>query len=166
MASLEEQVCDAIEILANNSVTNAEYDKTIQATILRCEDKSVGKYLVKYQDSKFYAYSTGVDVTYPVDTLVYILVPNGDFSKDKTIIGSTVKSGSNYVTTLEDAAKYNLIGENVFTNADYAFNMSSYVSERYYKLYDYTDTENSLINVDWVDTYIKNAGYVKFGATI
>jgi len=46
MASLEEQICDAITILSDNSVASADYDKTIQATILSCEDSSIGKYLV------------------------------------------------------------------------------------------------------------------------
>jgi len=35
---VNEKILDAIELLANNSVQKAGYDKTIQAQILSCED--------------------------------------------------------------------------------------------------------------------------------
>jgi len=101
-----------------------------------------------------------------VDTLVYILIPNGDFSQDKTIVGSTVKSASTYVTSIAEDSKYELVGGNIFINSSYAYNMSSYVYDRYYKLYDYTDTKNSLLDLEWASTYLKGATYVKFGATV
>lgn len=166
MADYAENLCTAMETIAQQAIADAGFDKTIQATVLRCEDSSSGQYLIKYQDSKFYAYSTRADVTYPANTLVYILVPNGDFSQNKTIIGSATKTASTYVTSIVDDSKYELIGGNIFIDDSYVYNMSSYVADRYYKLYDYTDTENSLLDLEWANTYIKNATYIKFGATI
>ena len=55
-------------------VKKAEYDKTIQATIVRVVDQTIGKFMVKYQDSIFYAYGSP-DIKYSNGTEVYILIP-------------------------------------------------------------------------------------------
>ena len=83
--SIESNVCDAIELLVDNAVAKAQYDKTIQGTVIKCIDATIGKYLIKYQDSTFNAYASGSGVSYPDGTGVYILVPGNDMSRDKTI---------------------------------------------------------------------------------
>jgi hypothetical protein len=50
--------------IAGEALTKAGYDRTIQATILKCSDPNAGKYVVKYQDSKFEAYSANVQANY------------------------------------------------------------------------------------------------------
>jgi len=47
----------AIDILADKKIAEAGYDKTVNATIVKCVDATVGKYLVKYQDADIVAYS-------------------------------------------------------------------------------------------------------------
>ena len=74
----ETQILDAIQMVVDNAVSKASYDKTIQATISKCVDEAMGKYIVKYQNSSFYAYSYNRDVTYSNGTLVYVLVPGND----------------------------------------------------------------------------------------
>ena len=72
MNSIERNICQAIDIIVQKAVSEAQYDKTIQATIVNCVDIEIGKYKVKYQDSTFYAYSNDVDVTYSDSASVYI----------------------------------------------------------------------------------------------
>ena len=59
-----DQILDSIQILVDNSVAKAKYDRTLKATILKVIDKTIGKYSVKYQDSTFYAYSNNTNITY------------------------------------------------------------------------------------------------------
>ena len=99
--SVNQKVLDAIELLATHSVQKAGYDKTIQAQILSCEDPTIGKYRCKYQDSIIYAYTTNADVSLSKGAYVYILVPENDMRKEKTIIGTTDKLGINYVVSPE-----------------------------------------------------------------
>lgn len=89
MNIIEKQICDAIDIIVQKAIAQADYDKTIQATIINCVDATIGKYKVKYQDSFFYAYSNNLETTYSNGSMVYILIPGNDFSRDKTILGTT-----------------------------------------------------------------------------
>ena len=59
----ENQILDAIETIVNQRVKNAGYDKTIQAKVINCEDPTIGKYKVQYQDSNFYAYSDSSEIS-------------------------------------------------------------------------------------------------------
>lgn len=61
---MENNLIDAIQVLVDNAVDNADYDKTIQATIVTCLDKAIGQYKVKFQDSTFIAYAETGDLTY------------------------------------------------------------------------------------------------------
>ena len=45
---------------------------------------------------------------------MYVLVPGGDFKKDKTILGAVKKLGDDYITMLGDDA-YDIIGRNICT---------------------------------------------------
>ena len=81
MGSYEDKLCEAMEYIAEKAVARASYDKTIQATIIRCEDEITGQYKVKYQDSSFYAYAASTDITYNPNALVYILVPGNNMAK-------------------------------------------------------------------------------------
>lgn len=87
----------AMSIIAKKQAKENTYNKTILATIVRCEDASIGKYKIKYQDGYWYAYSMTLDVTYPDGATVYIMVPNGDMSKDKIIFSSAEKTGDMYI---------------------------------------------------------------------
>ena len=53
---VNQKILDAIELLTNNSIKKAGYDKTIQAQIISCEDATIGKYKCRYQDTTFFAY--------------------------------------------------------------------------------------------------------------
>lgn len=112
-AKIEEAILQAIDIIADKKIKSAEYDKTIQAIIVSCEDETIGKYKIKYQDSLFFAYSENTNVTYSKGTSVYILVPNGDMTKDKTILGATKKLGTNYINNIENYELYEPVGTNI-----------------------------------------------------
>lgn len=164
--SISEKVLDAIQILADNSVKKADYDRTIQAQILSCEDATIGKYRCRYQDAVFYAYSNNTDITYSNGALVYILVPGNDFKKEKTILGTTKKLGINYITQAEGDQAYDIIGTNGIEEHKTFYLDTSYKNYSY-TLYRSSRTKNDInVNQQALQRYIRMASSIIVGATI
>lgn len=63
----ENKILDAIETVVNNAVSNAGYDRTIQAKIISCIDPTIGKYKVQYQDSTFLHILEVLKLSIPTD---------------------------------------------------------------------------------------------------
>ena len=145
--------------------TSSFLDKTIKATIVRCVDATIGKYVVKYQDSSFYAYSYNTDRTYTAGTAVYILIPGNDMSQEKSIVGTVDKLGIDYVSIIEGENGYAVTGVNTI-NSQITFGLCSYKKEDVKILYD-RDNEIDLINLDTfgIQSYIKDSNSIICGAT-
>ena len=80
---------DAISIVADSIVKKYQYDKTIEAKIVSIAQKEKGIYKVEYENALFDAYSSDTQSYYENET-VYVSVPQGDFSKQKHIIGRKI----------------------------------------------------------------------------
>ena len=165
--SIENNLCEAIEYIVNHAVASAGYDRTIQATIVECTDESIGKYKVKYQDSTFYAFSQSIDITYTNGSDVYILVPGNDMTRDKTILGTTKKLGSNYTNNAEGDEAYEVIGKNCIDSQD-NFELCSYSSNMVQVIYDKNDSSKNQItlNLTSVETYLKQSSSIICGAIV
>lgn len=144
---------DSCEIINDKKVNNANFDKTIQGTIIDCKDPSVGRYLVRYQDSTIEAYSVSPSVDYPKGNLVYISVPQGNMKNQKTILGSAKQLGTNYIEDLiqEDTfdATKNLL------QTDLEISLSSYKSE------DTILSSEDISFTEGLQGEIRNANFLK-----
>ena len=152
-----ENILQATSILTQQAIKNANFDKTIQAVIIQCTDPTIGKYKVQYQDGYWYAYSGSTQVSYSSGSSVYILVPNGDMSKDKTILGTTKKLGINYINVISQRQNYIPVGCNVITE-NVQYNLCSFQDE-VITLYDISAVSENLItiDVDALKTYIASS---------
>lgn len=168
----EYQICQAIEVIANRLIQQAQFDKTIQATIVSCVDQSTGKYKIRYQDSLFYAYSNSLDSTYTQGTKVYVLIQNGDFSKPKTILGTEKGAINNNINIFEEN-RYDIIGNNCVGNTDYIASLCSYDTRNEQQkinikqvLYQYENNINE-INFSQInfERYIKEGEIFGLGGT-
>lgn len=158
--TIEEQVCDAIDVLVDKRISKLQFDKTVRATIKSVEDASIGKYLVQYQDSIFYAYSDP-DKSYKVGAQVYIQIPSNDFSKTKTIIGSVKKLGVEYLTAVSAEQRMTKIGTNILTSKKQV-NFCSYDENSSQELLtDYV----GVITED-LDVYKVDSEYFMIGMTV
>lgn len=110
MSDLTNQLLDAMELIADRKVAAAKYDKTIQATIVSCVDAQTGKYKIKYQGNMFYAYSNDTSTTLNDGISVYVNVPESDFSKVKTIIGTVANKGNLSSSIVTENQRYEEIG--------------------------------------------------------
>ena len=139
----ENMICEAIETLVDRAVEKANYDKTIQASIVERTDATIGKYKVKYQDSTFFAYAADVSANYSKGTNVYILIPSNDMEKDKTIIGAVEKLGTDYIPTVPEKNKYDEVGSNFIEETKDGIGVCSY-----YKVNDFSFLDASVQNPD------------------
>ena len=166
----ENIICEAIETLVDKAVSQAEYDKTIQATIIEHTDATIGKYKVKYQDSTFYAYATDVSANYSKGSSVYVLIHANNMEKDKTIIGAVEKLGTNYISIIDDEDTYNYIGKNLTTIKEEEGICSYKKFNTEYNdfkiLFDKNNTnENkiSLANTEEINHYLNNSSILVIG---
>lgn len=171
--SVNDKILDAIELLAKSSVERAGYDKTIQAQVIACQDKTIGKYKCKYQDAVFFAYVGNPDISLSNGSLVYILVPENDMSKDKTIIGTVEKLGTDYITIAEGEAAYEKVGVNsieinAVDNYSYPFYLNTINPNYSYDIYNETRISYNpvLVNQQELKSYVNKSSSLIIAATI
>ena len=160
--SVQDKILDAIELLADNSVKKAGYDRTIQAQILSCEDATIGKYRCRYQDATIYAYASGSNITFNKGAYVYILVPGGDMNKEKTILGTTKKLGINYISQAEGDQAYDVIGNNCITSNN-TFYLDTKNKNYKYMIYQYNKTSDIILDNIALNEYIKQSSSLIVG---
>lgn len=149
---LQDKLCQAMEMFAENAVNKAGFDRTIQATIISCVDESIGRYKVQYQDSMFYAYAQNDENKYSSGTGVYVLIQNNDMARDKFIIGTVDKLGMDYLSITDESDRYEKIGTNCL-NFPNEIQLCSYLKEDSYLM----NTNSGYIQNNELLTYIKDA---------
>lgn len=158
----QEALLKAIDSLVSKRIDKIERDKTIVATIVSCTNALNNTYKVSYNNGFLTVY--GQDgASYNSNQEVYVLVPEGDFSKKKIILGNASQtSGDENITFVSSLLNnYNMIGKNVVTdpNGLTPSSLHSYLKEEYILLYDRNSAENNYLHIaeDEFNNYIKNA---------
>ena len=94
MSDLKESLFQAIRVIAQAEDSKLTFTKTIEATIFDNSQAPEGVYQVQYQDGVFPAYTDADNkVTYNIGDAVLVLIPDGDFSKQKRILGKKSQVG-------------------------------------------------------------------------
>ena len=141
---LQNSILDAMTLLADNAIANSDNDRTIECEIVKVLDEAEGIYTVKYTENKFTAHSTN-GVNYAVGNSVYVLIPEGDFSKNKVIIGLANASTAPKESQEQDI--YSEISENLLIR----------VSPDIVGLCTYrSETKNVSFNSNFLSAIIKN----------
>ena len=83
---IQENFCQATNILIQKQLEALQFDITIEATIIDASKASMGTYSVSTGQSTFVAYSSS-DVKYKKDDKVMITIPQGNYDNQKMIIG-------------------------------------------------------------------------------
>ena len=111
MNEIQNSLFEAIKMFADNSVQNSNATKTIKAEITEIVNPTTGFYKAKYLNDNITVH-TDSNLQYSVGDLVYVLIPDGDFSKNKIIIGSAAADkGSS--TEVGDTLSYYEISDNL-----------------------------------------------------
>lgn len=156
MSSLQECLIEAMNTVSTSNIANQATTITIECEILDVIDLGVGLYSVKYLGNIFKVYSNNINYIYNKGDKVYVLVPNGNFGKEKFIIGSVYPSIINYVDPITNEKQYRIIEDNLFERvsdgASEIINLCTYHSEEK-NLYIEAQSD---INIDKVGNKLAN----------
>lgn len=165
MDSYENKLLDAIELMAETKIQEANFNKTVQATIIKMTNAATAEYLVKYQDSRFPAYSMNKSKQYKDGQNVYVLIPGNDTTQVKMILGAVEKE-IELATAIEEKYKYEIVGSNCVNSLNDIFELCSYTPDGDIKiLYDRENLINLIhLNTRDVQEYIKQNKILCCGA--
>ena len=123
------------------------------------------EYLVKYQDSRFPAYSVNKSKQYKDGQNVYVLIPGNDTTQVKMILGAVEKE-IELATAIEEKYKYEIVGSNCVNSLNDTFELCSYTPDGDIKiLYDRENLINLIhLNTRDVQEYIKQNKILCCGA--
>lgn len=169
--TITDQLLDAVQVLVDDAVNKAEYDKTVQAVIAQCVSVTKGQYTVKYQGGYFYAYSQDPDIIYSPETQVYVLIPGNDMSRTKTILGTVDKLGDNFTYKEEIASVYENTGSNICsTESGTEFELHSYRATDGIILYEKGNNTNDVfaegfnLDIDAAEMFLKKSNSLMIAA--
>lgn len=162
----QDALAESIDYLIKNRVDKLDRDKTITATIVTCLNSLTQEYKVEYNNGMFTAYAPEGS-SYRQNQMVYVLVPEGDFTKKKMIIGAaSTTAGDNNITFVSSLLNdYNTIGDNVIEDRNniYPLGLHSYLKTDYQLFYsrqlgyDAPDEKQLYIDIDKFNNYLKEA---------
>ena len=155
---IENAIVEAIQIIADQKIADANFDKTIKAVIAGVLDQSTGKYLIKYQDSTFQAYATSSNVHYLEGQVVYVQIPSNDWDKNKTILSGEQLNGTVYKQVPVADDMYNSIGANGISSSN-SIEISSYHGTDTWKNLDITFNDD-------IQSYIRQGDSISLGMTV
>lgn len=115
--NLQDTILQAVDTIVANRVSKLATDKTVTATIAGCTNALTREYLVSYNGGTMKAYAQE-GATYTTNQTVYVLVPEGDFTNQKTIISvaQATEDDSNISFVASALSNYNLLGGNCWSD--------------------------------------------------
>ena len=113
--SLSSALLQSIDLLAKSAANNTNGTLTIEAKIVDVVDEGKGIYKVEYLGNTFEAATASSEVIYSLDDMVYVLVPDGNFDKNKVILSPASPAETTYAST-ENGVSYITFGDNLFAS--------------------------------------------------
>lgn len=151
---LQDSILKAIDAIAKTRIDKLQLDKTVTAEIIKCTNALSREYKCSYNGGNITAYAAE-GATYTNGQSVYVLIPQSDMTKRKTIVGvSSAKEDDENISFVSSAlSDYNLIGKNVINDKKniQPVGLHSYKKEEYFLLYDYAtrnDSSRNYVNIE------------------
>lgn len=98
--NIENNICNAIDIILSKRLSDLEFNKTISAKII--EQISDYEYKLEYQDAKIRAYTIN-GAKYAIGDRVFVIIQNNKMSNTKYILSSVGKNGGEGPTIVVDS---------------------------------------------------------------
>ena len=104
MGDYQNDLFKSIDLITQSAINKLQVNKTITCRIIDNSNATYGEYLVSDGSTTYTAYDKSKE-EYEVDEQVYVLVPNGDYNNQLTILGRIVSENSkpfNWVSPMEN----------------------------------------------------------------
>ena len=137
MQAMQESLLKAADIIVTQRINELELDKTITAIVKKNLGQKNGKpvYQVYYSGGTFDAICQSVDDVYLPNTSVYVLIPQGNFSNEKIIIGAT--------KTIQNEMQKQIVASESNSYAKLSNNLLTSIKDNVYGLHSWHDNNNS-----------------------
>lgn len=86
-SNIQNSLFETMKIFSDNAKNTSNATLTIECRIKEIVNEGLGEYLAEYLGNTFSIFSNTTSIKYTVGDIVYVLVPEGDFTKTKMIIG-------------------------------------------------------------------------------
>ena len=113
--SAMENLFQAIDIIVGDRLAGLNYDKTIKATVIDDSQSNKGVYMVSDGATDFRAICSP-DIVYPKDSIVYVVVPEGNWDNEKLIVGRYSNNGDDYFNYANTADDFLDVTHNLIAN--------------------------------------------------
>lgn len=144
--SIQDAILRSVDTVITNKVENLKLDKTVVASVVTCANSLTREYKVEYNSGYISAYAKENE-TYKNGQSVYVLVPQGDFTKKKMILGiASAKGDDENISFISSAlSDYNIIGRNVLEDKYnlQPIGLHSYLKTEYATLYKYGEESSA-----------------------
>lgn len=148
----EKAICQVVNTIADQRISQAGFDTTVEAVVIGILDKTRGKYKLKYQNNIFQAYANNSEVYYEEGKIVTVLIPNNDWTLGKLILGSKDGYGSINNQVLVNKINSNKIGQSAVKMNIPSVGLCSYKENDQKQLYP--TSEDISVNSGVFSTYI------------
>ncbi|MBR2245605.1 MAG: hypothetical protein IJ880_01040, partial [Bacilli bacterium] len=115
MNEIQSSLFDTMKQFSNYTKDTSTSPVTFEGTIKEVKDAGTGIYIVEYLGNDIECYANN-NMSYLVGDNVYVLVPNGDFSKNKIILGLIDTREKQNFSKIEDNIYYYPISDNLLRN--------------------------------------------------
>lgn len=144
MNKIQNSLFETMKQFSDYASANSRSTLTIECDIQELVDDGQGLYRVGYLGNSFTVHTNNINITYSVGDKVYVLVPDGDFTKDKIIFGLVKPSAAQYATN--DNSSYFEISDNLIDLDLGIIKMSSYEDTIYNEI-DITSDKELFANI-------------------
>ena len=103
----------AMQTIAQSNVQAKEATLVVEAEVTDVVDEGLGTYKVKYLGNVFEATTAHTEIIYSVGDMVYVIIPNGNFDRNKVILSPVTPTTAVYAST-KGGSSYVSLGDNLF----------------------------------------------------
>ena len=164
-----DNIIQAVETIVDQKLNNFAFDKTESCKIVSQDSDDKQKYWVSNGNMRFEAYVLNGESNYSVNSQVYVLIPKGNYSERKIILGSAsdqVNVATKYTKPFENtiiANSFELLNENklnidnTLKSDNIIINIQDLENNTGFGVYDYIGVEFSIISniISKADFYVK-----------
>lgn len=93
MSDIGNKAFQAIETIIGQRLSEMNFDTTIICTIIDDKDKDKGRYRAKNNENLTFDVYCNAETKYSKNDQVYVLIPQGDYSNEKTIVNKYFSDG-------------------------------------------------------------------------
>ena len=113
--TLSAALLQSIELMAQHEAEETPATLTVEAQVVEDVDAGNGIYKVKYCNNTFEAFAANSEIIYEPEEMVYVIVPNGNFDKEKIILAPVSPVTATYAST-QEGTSYITLGDNLFAS--------------------------------------------------